>query len=269
MKNDESTWYVESGDWQAECLLAASNDEAFARFRQLPMIRTVVENRQAECLLPPRPAWRAALSSMPSLPDFLERIAENDRVGGAVRDFEALPGLWISATTAFYAVDLAAIHDLFGPLDEMRIAEIGGGYGGMASIVTRYFGDVNYTIFDTPEANALQRRYLTEMGRRGVCFSDQILNLGRFDLVLSTCALCELTDSAKDEYARCVLARSERGFLVWNSGGSRPWFHGKDRVVPWLDATLSPRKAFCFSDVPYLAEAWREMAPERYAWGTV
>ena len=73
-------------------------------------------------------------------------------------------GCEISATTARYIKNLSDLINLFGSLDGMRIAEIGGGYGGLCKIISDQFELDSYTLFDLPDCLDLSKKFLDNFG---------------------------------------------------------------------------------------------------------
>ncbi len=256
-------------DWRNTCRQIVADPGLFARFRQLAPVQGIVENRSEAWLKAP---WRGALALMPNLPSKLPIVAENDTLGSPNRTFIPVPGLTIAATTAFYAADMAALVGMFGPLDGMRIVEIGGGYGGLAAMITGCYRDVVYTIYDLPEANALQKKYLDTLGRKGIEYRGEIEKGGPFDLCLSVCALCELGPILKAKYADQVIQGTPRGFLGWNYPGETSfeamgWFHEAAEVRAWVDASIAPMRSFWFYDDPRLRTLMEDSARYRFGWG--
>lgn len=99
-----------------------------------------------------------------------------------------------------------SLRDLFGPLDGRRVLEVGGGFGGQASVCRRHWPWVEWAILDLEEAMLLQRSYCGAwLGRL----------TGKPDLAFSAYALSECTAEVQAGYcARLSACRS--GFIVWN-----------------------------------------------------
>lgn len=99
----------------------------------------------------------------------------------------------------------------------MRIVEIGGGYGGQCSVLSRVANFRSYTIFDLDEALALTQRYLDELAIPNVrlvsAFAPKAIDA---DLVISTYAVSEIDRGSQDEYIDGVLKRARRGYLILN-----------------------------------------------------
>lgn len=127
------------------------------------------------------------------------------------------------------------LDELFGPLDGMRVLEIGGGYGGMAAELARRGCQVG--IVDLPEARALQRAYLASAGVELAKLGDDPFQIG-----FSAYALSECRADFQTDYAR-MLARCPHGYIVWNG-----WIHDDGLTRDQLKALL-PR-AHWIGEIP-------------------
>src|SRR5712692_3760421 len=108
------------------CREAATNYEAYANFRNNDRISTVIENT---------PIWWAE---------------------------KAMKEMRWSGTTIRYFYTYWLIEQLIGPLDKKDIVEIGGGYGGQCKAIYIACEPNSYLIYDLPEVQMLQDKYLTE-----------------------------------------------------------------------------------------------------------
>ena len=181
--------------YRAVCLRAATDPEAFATFRDDPVYAPVVAISPEigqECLARANPEIAAL-------------IPQDD------------------PTFCRYAWQLTRMLDLFGPLKGMRVLEIGGGFGGMAWLLSTYCEPASYTIVDLPEVTRLQRRWLSqkrEIGERlGVSWipSDSPRERGpEVDLLISTWAFSELVPDWQRHYAKLYLAHAKRGYMECN-----------------------------------------------------
>lgn len=114
-----------------------------------------------------------------------------------------------SASTIQYIGVLSNLIKWFGPLDGLRICEIGGGYGGQARTILDVYKPKCYHIIDLPEVCGLIKRYIDEVE---VFTAPTGQN---YDLLISNYALSEIKDQT--EYmAYCVL-KSNRGYITCNT----------------------------------------------------
>lgn len=100
------------------------------------------------------------------------------------------------------------IVGLVGSLDNLRIIEIGGGYGGQCKIIMDNYKVSCYHIIDLPEVCELQRKNcLAE------CFTEPTGE--QYDLVISNYAISEIPDNKL--YIDEVLKKSKRGYITCNT----------------------------------------------------
>ena len=201
---------VQRISWAQECRAAATDDAVFRTFRQLPTIMHMTENRSAAHAVR---FWEAAQHIWP-VAEYLPALVAADAIGGPPpeRSMRFPNGQELSGTTAASALMAAQIIRLFGK-GPFQIAEIGGGYGNLAHVL-HLMGMVDtYTGFDLPEPSALRRRFLKAQG-----WPEPVAPKKRYDLCISAASLSELTPEARREYGEHVLAKSDRGFHVWNWG---------------------------------------------------
>ena len=124
----------------------------------------------------------------------------------------------------------AAAPPSAAPARPWRIIEIGGGYGGLAKIMSEAFHIESYVMYDIDAARALAAAYVGKAGvRANVTFgrpgstdalggddSSSFFD-NTFDLAISNFALSELSDETQRWYAKNVLSRADRVYLTLNS----------------------------------------------------
>ena len=224
------------GGYAMACLEATHRPGRFDEFKQDPRFTTILEHGSKEegaaylhLIRRSKAAWMLA-------PRLLEAYKENDSLGGAeVHDYGENVG-HISVSTLRYIHDAAALYLAFGPLDGWRVAEIGGGYGGLAKVLTDTWHLHSHTIFDIPAAVGLVRRYMKAVSPRSPVIARSGASLaherregetgatgadGRddhgYDLVVSNFAVSELSDEVQAMYAHKLLLPAKRAFLTLNS----------------------------------------------------
>jgi hypothetical protein len=110
---------------------------------------------------------------------------------------------------------------------DLNMLEIGGGYGGFASVLNCLLKFANkqidlYGIFDLPEVQDFQSFYLakTVMHSYGIndFFFPKVLTfIGTdFNYLVSFYALGEFPAELKKHYIKNVIAKVPHGFIVWN-----------------------------------------------------
>lgn len=130
------------------------------------------------------------------------------------------PGLLgqFSPTLFRYLKVSADLKAMFGPLENLRVSEIGIGFGGQAFVNAQVLGVKEIVLFDLPEVLKLGNRFLGEV-LSGIQFEkvDGRNPIPRdSDLVISNYAFSELARGIQEDYMSKVLSRSSRGYITWN-----------------------------------------------------
>jgi len=124
----------------------------------------------------------------------------------------------ISPAYLRYLKVLSDLEILFGDLKNLKVAEIGIGFGGQGLVLNRIASVNSITFYDLPPVLDLTRRYLestTTLGKfEYVDGRDPVA--GNFDLVISNYAFSELSRSIQEEYLNNVVLNSEHGYITWN-----------------------------------------------------
>jgi len=197
---------------------ALEDEDAFARFKQLPGIKNAIER-----LNPARGSeYRAiVLAQTPELLDHLATFRENDAIGDP--DTAPYPEGMISPTTWRYIKVLSDLKMLFGSLDGWHVAEVGIGYGGQCKLVNDLYNLGSYTFYDLDPVSRLGEKYLRQASSRaiGKLRIADFQELGQtapetYDLVISNWALSECTKAVQDPYIEHVLRRSRHGYITYN-----------------------------------------------------
>ncbi|MGC9954232.1 MAG: putative sugar O-methyltransferase [Rhizomicrobium sp.] len=216
-------------DFEAFCGRAATHADIFANFRSEPTCRAVVDTME----------WRDGLNNLIAAlslrPDYLLRLSEfrrNDEIGGpwtyskVSRHPEIFnySGLGRFSPTTFRYVRVAAhIHRLFGSFDGKRIAEIGGGYGGQARILSAAHRLASLSVYDLPPVLSLAERYLRALGVSAEMISAHSFAAADYDLVISNYAFSEMTGQMQGEYFDKVISRAKHGYFLFNKITDENW----------------------------------------------
>lgn len=136
----------------------------------------------------------------------------------------------ISCTFLRYVYYANKILNILKDNKDIRIVEIGGGYGGLCAIMHllarfRNITIAKYDIYDLPEAQKLQRKYLgitiakSEFGIKNIAFLDSN-NVEAYNCQHNFCisfyALGEFNMPVKNNYIDNVVSKTEHGFILWN-----------------------------------------------------
>jgi putative sugar O-methyltransferase len=201
------------------CESASREDKVFKSFRSNTIYKSVVETVSED---DGKDYLTKALSKTPSLKKNLNKFVTSEKVGSP--NTFGHKNTWfsrshqIAPTTARYIKNLSDLYNLFGSLDGMRIAEIGGGYGGLCKIISDQFNFDSYTLYDLPPCLKLSKKFLDTFGIDNVYYETEssIPSNLEFDLVISNYAFSELNSNLQDIYYKKVLETSLRGYLTCN-----------------------------------------------------
>lgn len=117
------------------CTKAACQDKSFSQFKRDPFFTLFAENTSVEEGLVCLELIRARY---PDLLSHMEQFRQNDDLGSPITaSFDTIGS--ISPTTLMYMKILGELRKEFGDLENMRIIEIGGGYGGQCKIISDLF----------------------------------------------------------------------------------------------------------------------------------
>ena len=108
----------------------------------------------------------------------------------------------------------------FGDLSNLKICEIGVGYGGQARIIFAKFPKVaSYAFVDLQSALNLSKKYLSHFSDISAKMDFYTLdNLGKndYDLVISNYAFSELNRTIQELYLQAIIHRSKHGYITYN-----------------------------------------------------
>ena len=227
--------------------LIVNSNSKFNRFRRIYNYREIVEN--VTFLQGQKYLKRIIFLGLPLTSDFSKYFL-NDSVGKPTR--YCYPNIGqVSPTTLRYISVSLEIKKLFGDGLSGNIVEIGAGYGGQASILMEFFKINKYGVYDLGNAQILIQKYLTNMNKENnlnmYSLSDNS-NI-RWDLAISNYAFSELPAELQKEYINKVLAKSERGYMIMNSGLDNETGRGDGKLTLGELRTLLPRFEI-FEEVP-------------------
>ena len=191
--------------------------QAFARFKRNASYRRILEHLSYEQGLGYLDVLR---SEAPDLVEKMNVFLVNDVVGGPVRYH--YDGIGLASPTTFRYVKVAAdLRNLFGDLNGLKVAEIGGGYGGQLLVLDRMCRFQRYDLYDLLPVLQLTAKYL-EAHLLNSSYATSTLNQcgsdAMYDLVISNYAFSELPAELATKYIEKVLSKASRGYLTMNSG---------------------------------------------------
>jgi putative sugar O-methyltransferase len=199
------------------CELAASNKLYFDRFKSIPQYKEILEHvteSQGHDYL------KIVKEDNPWLLDHLKLFSTNDTYGSPVTFSYKDIGNF-SPTTLRYIKVLSDLFTMFGSLKDMKIIEIGCGYGGQSKIISSIFNIESYTYVDLPEVIQLTEKYTDTVGmeivkRKFVTTDNLELLETDYDLVISNYAFTECSKAVEMEYIEKIFNNSTRGYITCN-----------------------------------------------------
>lgn len=125
------------------------------------------------------------------------------------------------APTIFRYLKVASdLNHFFGPLEKLRISEIGVGWGGQAWALHNTSGARSFVMYDLEPVNLLVRKMLSKVKNMSaeLEFVDGLSDFPpkASDLVISNYAFSELNRANQERYLNRVLLQSPRGYITWN-----------------------------------------------------
>jgi hypothetical protein len=147
----------------------------------------------------------------------LKLLKSIDSVGGGLQYHFRGVGK-ISPAYLRYLKVLGDLEMLFGEIADLRIAEIGIGFGGQGLVLNRIAGAGEISFYDLPPVLNLASRYFNSTNTLGnFRFIDgRDPQVGHFDLVISNYAFSELSRSIQEMYLKKVVLNSKHGYITWN-----------------------------------------------------
>ena len=204
-------------DYPDFCELASRDDKFFRQFRRAKIIATVYDHVSIDL----GKKYITEISNYgPITNKHLFAVRQIDALGNPRKYIFPFFGATSPTSLRYLKVYLDLTY-YFGFLNKMRVAEIGIGFGGQASLIALLEPPGVYKLFDIPPVLNLAKRFTTELKvQNNLEFLD-----GRnpkeieSDLVISNYAFSELTKTIQEIYLENVILRATRGYITWNSLG--------------------------------------------------
>jgi len=209
------TWSVIVDKYCEVCFKAWEDETAFSTFRRDPVFTQVMEFHYEEygqkCfdIIKKDNIW---------LLDYYNKFKISDKFGSPL--VYIYDGKLISPSTLRYVKILSDLIKYFGRvgyfngLERFKIAEIGGGYGGLCKVIKDVF-NVEYHLIDLYEVNLLAQKFLEKTHKNNVRFStwDKLVK-EEYDLVISVGAFSEMNREIQDHYNEMIIKGSKRGYMI-------------------------------------------------------
>lgn len=193
------------------------DDRKFNRFRRIYDYREILEHVDFDL---GKRYLSIILKKNPKILANIDDFRKNDLIGKPrTYDFGDIGR--VSPTTLRYIATALEIIDKVGKSKFANIVEIGGGYGGQASILQSLDSFERYYIYDLPEVQVLIQKFSSRREMKNILFPNFADDLNvEFDLVISNYAFSELPREIQNSYIEKVILKSRNGFMIMNSGYS-------------------------------------------------
>lgn len=163
-----------------------------------------------------------------NISEYLDLIQKNDSIGNPSKF--RIDGINLSPSNTRYIYHSLLIKSKIKNWFEksnIKIIEIGGGYGGLSFYIKNILSDYNidYTIIDLPNAGLLQTKYLTDQCidcNIKSCFDLKELEKTNYDLVISNYCLSEISDENRNLYFEYLIKNCSKEFYAWNTSNFSP-----------------------------------------------
>lgn len=199
-----------TADYLDLCRRADEDDKVFANFRRMSPMNMIVENSPFKSGLE---YFEIIKSKFLWLDDYFCAFQKSDSIGNPVTyKFDRCE---FSPTTLRYIKTLGDLQKFFGPLDNLLIAEIGGGYGGLCKIIHDVYKPLTYAIYDLQEVRSLQRKFLEMFSIRPI-FCDSELIAPPIDLLIAMYSWSELSHDLQNEYLTNVISKAKNCYIMLN-----------------------------------------------------
>lgn len=200
------------------CRQAVKDEEVFKTFKSHPDYTTVLEH----CSKKIGQSYLDVITK--KYPFFFSsncKHFENDQYGLPQTELYNVHGGFVrcSPSTLQYVGVLCNLIDLCRDLDNFKILEIGGGYGGQCKVITDAFQVTNYHIIDLFEPSMLQAKYLDKLNVKNVMtyVDPEFASRQDYDLIISNYALSEILEPLQTQYVEELCLKAKYGYLTCNT----------------------------------------------------
>lgn len=196
---------------------AITSESIFKNFRRNFYYRQILEH--VDYKLGFEYLSRLSNRSLQDLKRFPDVVALSS-VGSPRRYFFSGLGL-ISPTVIRYQSVSQELQSFFGDSIGENVVEIGVGFGGQFAVLSKTFEMKKYIMFDLPQVMKLTQQVLdsARVDSSVIEFGDiNNPNVMSCDLVISNYAFSEFPRHIQRRYIEGVMAKSQRGYLIMNSG---------------------------------------------------
>jgi len=222
-----------AADYIEACIEILTDEKAFKSFRRHPKYTPVLAHVTTEQGIK---YLEDILSNNSFLVNIINTyIASNDKIGNpqlstfkignsASPSEDPFLEIIMDPTTVRYVKVLSDLLALFGTLRNFNIVEIGGGFGGLATVLSSA-NFKNYYNIDLREPGLVAKKFCNHAGIKNfhILTPAEISKLDdvEIDLVISNYAFSECNYETQDVYIDKILSRAKRGYLTHNTAPQR------------------------------------------------
>ena len=174
------------------CIKAVKNNNYFSRFRRIKKYQSILSGGERKIGTDAIKKIRQ-YNKLNELINHINIIKESDVIGKPIKhSFNNIGRL--DPTTLKYFSDYIEIKNFYGKKFN-NIIEIGGGYGGLCLILSKFVNFNKYFLIDLPPPLRLQKKFLQKNAVKKILFIDDIEKIKKtsFDLLIADSSLSELS----------------------------------------------------------------------------
>lgn len=232
------------GNYLQQCSQCLVDDNIFNNFKSNHTYRIILEHLTPQLAIQYLNKMEQKYNMYFSQIDWNE-ISKNDMIGNPyVYNFDILSKYTkntnFSPTTIRYVVTgldiLTSFKNNNPEKKEIKIIEVGGGYGGQCKILfylSKLF-DIKikmYTIMDYEIVCQLQNKYLNKSGHTNFNFiyfdEKRKIKIQEYDLFISNYALGEICREYQDYYIKRIISNVKNVYIIWNMTELHPFFNNE------------------------------------------
>jgi len=202
------------------CEQAVKDDNSFKNFKRNPNYTSIAEHCPEKLALL---YYNKLKDEDSSLLQYLEILKEKEKQGNpSIMDVNP----FVSTSTIRYLKVADDIRLLFGNTKNFDIIEIGGAYGGQATVIDTTMGFKSYIDIDLAWPAKLAKKYCSLNNIQNFnSFSpskinEKIIN-DKYDLAISNYAFSECEEETQDFYINEIFSKCERGYITVNGSLER------------------------------------------------
>ena len=196
------------------CGIAAADSGIYSKFRSSSILIEALDHVSIE---QGKAYITEILKSTKWLEEYSKALVEIDRIGKP-KKYRFDYGTF-SPTLLRYLKVYLDLKNYFGSLGELKLTEIGIGFGGQASLISKLDRPLSYSLYDIPPVLNLAKRFINDVGASGnfsfIDGRDPVPS--KQDLVISNYAFSELSLPVQEKYLNNVILSSSAGYITWNS----------------------------------------------------